>query len=84
MQCTQVYPPCDTTDLQSLPLDRKLKHLFLISVNQFRPEKNHRLQLTSYALARRLAGARAWTLHGAYDHMTYSLYQHTVLRIGTS
>jgi alpha-1,2-mannosyltransferase len=51
-----VYPPCDTTDLQRLPLDRKLKHLFLVSVAQFRPEKNHRLQLEAYALARQRAG----------------------------
>jgi alpha-1,2-mannosyltransferase len=53
-----VYPPCDTTDLQRLPLDRKLKHLYLVSVAQFRPEKNHRLQLEAFALARqRAAGA---------------------------
>lgn len=54
-----VYPPCDTSDLQLLPLDRKLKHLYLVSVAQFRPEKNHRLQLEAFALARqRAAGAR--------------------------
>lgn len=52
-----VYPPCDTSDLQSLPLDRRLKHLFLVSVAQFRPEKNHRLQLEAYAMAREQAGA---------------------------
>lgn len=51
-----IYPPCDTTDLQTLPLDRRLKHLFLVSVAQFRPEKNHRLQLEAYALAREMAG----------------------------
>ncbi|KAF6262956.1 hypothetical protein COO60DRAFT_1699075 [Scenedesmus sp. NREL 46B-D3] len=53
-----VYPPCDTTDLQSLPLDRRLKHLFLVSVAQFRPEKNHRLQLEAYAMAREEAAAK--------------------------
>lgn len=52
----QVYPPCDTTSLQTLPLDRKLKQLFLVSVAQFRPEKNHRLQLEAFAAARRAAG----------------------------
>lgn len=51
-----VYPPCDVSDLQRLPLDRRLKHLFLVSVAQFRPEKNHRLQLEAYAEARRRAG----------------------------
>jgi alpha-1,2-mannosyltransferase len=60
-----VYPPCDTTDLQLLPLDRKLKHLYLVSVQQFRPEKNHRLQLEAFALARqRAAGGRDGGLVG--------------------
>lgn len=48
----RVYPPCDTTDLLRLPLDRKLKRLYLVSVAQFRPEKNHELLLKSYACAR--------------------------------
>lgn len=61
-----VYPPCDTTDLQSLPLDRRLKHLFLVSIAQFRPEKNHRLQLEAYALAREVAGGIHYTpLHAS-------------------
>jgi hypothetical protein len=105
-----VYPPCDTEELQQLPLDRRLKHLYLVrggrgggaalgpslpcpgaplprhprvvlrrrprlappnscpvapppplpspqvSVAQFRPEKNHRLQLEAYAMARQHAG----------------------------
>ncbi|KXZ55239.1 hypothetical protein GPECTOR_3g38 [Gonium pectorale] len=51
-----VYPPVDTADLLSLPLDRKLKRLYLVSVAQFRPEKNHRLQLQAFALAKRAAG----------------------------
>lgn len=37
-----VYPPCDTEALQQLPLLRPLKTCFLVSVAQFRPEKNHR------------------------------------------
>ncbi|EFJ50473.1 hypothetical protein VOLCADRAFT_103930 [Volvox carteri f. nagariensis] len=51
-----VYPPVDTRELLQLPLDRKLKQLYLVSVNQFRPEKNHRLQLEAFALAKRMAG----------------------------
>ncbi|KAG2488628.1 hypothetical protein HYH03_012800 [Edaphochlamys debaryana] len=51
-----VYPPCDTTELQRLPLDRKLKQLYLVSVAQFRPEKNHLLQLQALAAAKRAAG----------------------------
>ncbi|KIZ06575.1 alpha-1,2-mannosyltransferase [Monoraphidium neglectum] len=52
----RVYPPCDTEELQRLPLDRRLKHLYLVSVAQFRPEKNQRLQLEAYAMARQQAG----------------------------
>lgn len=44
-----VYPPCDTADLQRLPLDRKLKRLLVLSVAQFRPEKNQELQLRALA-----------------------------------
>ncbi|GBF92830.1 GDP-Man:Man(3) c(2)-PP-Dol alpha-1,2-mannosyltransferase [Raphidocelis subcapitata] len=51
-----VYPPCDTGELRRLPLDRRLKHLYLVSVAQFRPEKNHALQLEAYAMARQQAG----------------------------
>ena len=29
-----VFPPVDTEDLQRLPLDRKLKQLYLVSVAQ--------------------------------------------------
>ena len=41
--------------LQTLPLDRKLKQLYLISVAQFRPEKNQALQLRAFARARQHA-----------------------------
>ena len=50
-----VFPPCNTSTLQQLPIDRKLKRLYLISVAQFRPEKNHKLQLEAFAHARRSA-----------------------------
>jgi len=47
-----VFPPCDTKALQSLPLERApMKgggHLVL-SVAQFRPEKDHPLQLRAFA-----------------------------------
>ena len=48
----RVYPPCNTAGLQRLPLDRKLKRLYLLSIAQFRPEKNHLLQLQAFAMAR--------------------------------
>ena len=98
-----VYPPCNVAALAALPLDRKLKCLYMVSlaqvpqelfhrrvthltvsvyasvegqqcqgmplltsgsmwVAQFRPEKDHAMQLRAFALARqRAASAAAWS-----------------------
>ncbi|RIB19310.1 Glycosyltransferase Family 4 protein [Gigaspora rosea] len=40
-----VYPPCDTASLSKLPLDGRQR--VIVSVAQFRPEKDHLLQLHS-------------------------------------
>jgi len=45
-----VYPPCDTSEFLQLPLDGatgKTKHC-IVSVAQFRPEKDHALQLIAF------------------------------------
>lgn len=42
-----VYPPCDTERLNALPL--KGRKSMIVSVAQFRPEKDHSLQLKSLA-----------------------------------
>mmetsp|Transcript_44431 Transcript_44431/g.84994 ORF Transcript_44431/g.84994 Transcript_44431/m.84994 type:complete len:492 (+) Transcript_44431:55-1530(+) len=47
-----VYPPCQTTALEDFPLARPESNL-LISVAQFRPEKQQLLQLEAFSLARR-------------------------------
>lgn len=47
----RVYPPCDTSALQALPLERPGKIPKIISVAQFRPEKAHTLQLEAFSLA---------------------------------
>ncbi|KAL8172381.1 hypothetical protein V2J09_024185 [Rumex salicifolius] len=47
----RVYPPCDTSGLQALPLERPSKIPAIISVAQFRPEKAHSLQLHAFAKA---------------------------------
>ncbi|CAM8930603.1 unnamed protein product [Rhodiola kirilowii] len=47
----RVYPPCDTSGLQALPLERSCEVSKLISVAQFRPEKAHILQLEAFAVA---------------------------------
>ncbi|CAN6458422.1 unnamed protein product [Victoria cruziana] len=46
-----VYPPCNTSTLQALPLERFTKPPRFISVAQFRPEKAHSLQIEAFALA---------------------------------
>ncbi|KAL9226693.1 hypothetical protein vseg_002476 [Gypsophila vaccaria] len=45
----RVYPPCDTSGLQALPLERPIDTPTIISVAQFRPEKAHSLQLQAFA-----------------------------------
>ncbi|KAL6538757.1 asparagine-linked glycosylation protein [Orobanche gracilis] len=47
----RVYPPCDTSGLQVLPLERSTQPVKIISVAQFRPEKAHKLQLEAFAVA---------------------------------
>ncbi|XP_042030912.1 GDP-Man:Man(3)GlcNAc(2)-PP-Dol alpha-1,2-mannosyltransferase-like [Salvia splendens] len=47
----RVYPPCDTSGLQMLALERSMEPLKIISVAQFRPEKAHLLQLEAFAAA---------------------------------
>ena len=42
-----VFPPCDTKSLEDLPL--KGREDIIISIGQFRPEKDHQLQLRSFA-----------------------------------
>ncbi|KAG0465537.1 hypothetical protein HPP92_019701 [Vanilla planifolia] len=46
-----VYPPCETSMLQELPLERLAETPTFVSVAQFRPEKAHSLQLEAFALA---------------------------------
>eukprot|EP00931_Biecheleriopsis_adriatica_P108261 TRINITY_DN82591_c0_g1_i1.p1 TRINITY_DN82591_c0_g1~~TRINITY_DN82591_c0_g1_i1.p1 ORF type:complete len:529 (-),score=99.42 TRINITY_DN82591_c0_g1_i1:10-1596(-) len=46
------YPPCDTAALASLPLERAAKDFggrLVLSLAQFRPEKNHPLQLRAFS-----------------------------------
>uniref|UniRef100_A0A1D1YIG0 GDP-Man:Man(3)GlcNAc(2)-PP-Dol alpha-1,2-mannosyltransferase n=1 Tax=Anthurium amnicola TaxID=1678845 RepID=A0A1D1YIG0_9ARAE len=47
----RVYPPCDTSALQAMPLERQTKTSIFISVAQFRPEKAHTVQLEAFSLA---------------------------------
>ncbi|XP_021892710.1 GDP-Man:Man(3)GlcNAc(2)-PP-Dol alpha-1,2-mannosyltransferase [Carica papaya] len=49
-QIKRVYPPCDTSGLQVLPLERPVDTPKIISVAQFRPEKAHMLQLEAFSV----------------------------------
>jgi alpha-1,2-mannosyltransferase len=40
-----VYPPCDTSSLTKIPLEGRQR--IIVSIAQFRPEKDHQLQLRS-------------------------------------
>lgn len=42
-----LFPPCDTKSLKYLPISKREN--IIISIGQFRPEKDHTLQLTSFA-----------------------------------
>ncbi|KAI9173078.1 asparagine-linked glycosylation protein [Blastocladiella emersonii ATCC 22665] len=44
-----VYPPCDTSALETLP--ETGRRPWIVSVAQFRPEKNHALQIDAFAHA---------------------------------
>lgn len=50
--CTNiVYPPCDVQTFLDLPLheEKATSEHLLVSVGQFRPEKNHPLQIRAFA-----------------------------------
>lgn len=46
----RVYPPCNTKHLQEIPLGNRAR--IILSIGQFRPEKDHYLQLQSFHLLR--------------------------------
>ena len=48
-----MYPPCNTSHLENIPLhiNNEIKReRIIISIGQFRPEKDHMLQLESYSI----------------------------------
>ena len=46
-----VYPPCDTIKFERVFSDPKHdENFFIASVGQFRPEKNHQLQIKAFAM----------------------------------
>ncbi|KAJ1721153.1 asparagine-linked glycosylation protein [Coemansia erecta] len=59
-----VYPPCDTKSLEEMALEGRGRSRLVVSLAQFRPEKNHALQVDAFArmLARHpaLAAPAGW------------------------
>ncbi len=61
-----VFPPCDTECLQTvLPIDER--EPLIVSVAQFRPEKNHLLQLQAFKLLR----SRYAMLYRCHDRLKF-------------
>lgn len=54
---TVLYPPCNVSEFQVFPMKpRQARKNQIISVAQFRPEKNHRLQIQAFCEARKIPG----------------------------
>jgi len=47
---TRIYPPCNTTNLLRRRPDESKRENIILSVGQFRPEKDHALQLEAFAV----------------------------------
>lgn len=45
---TTLYPPCNTEELRQLPLEKRMG--IILSIGQFRPEKDHMLQLKMFKI----------------------------------
>lgn len=59
----KVYPPCDVKDFKQIPLpenDSEKSVFKILSVAQFRPEKDHALQLKALSKLRKLATPDDW------------------------
>ncbi|KAG8226387.1 hypothetical protein J437_LFUL011924 [Ladona fulva] len=58
----RIYPPCDVDDLKALSLERKSKspYIRIVSVGQFRPEKDHPLQLRTMYQLRQMMSDDIW------------------------
>ncbi|CAB1114366.1 GT4 [Ectocarpus sp. CCAP 1310/34] len=55
---TIVFPPCDTSELENLPINSEGRERYALSVGQFRPEKNHGLQVWALAALRTIGRVR--------------------------
>ncbi|XP_073988862.1 ALG11 alpha-1,2-mannosyltransferase [Rhodnius prolixus] len=59
----RVYPPCDTKSLKELPMCKDIGDggpIKLVSIGQYRPEKDHPLQLKAMYELRQLVSEQIW------------------------
>lgn len=65
--CTRLFPPCDTTSFAAASKPPAARRHTIVSVGQFRPEKNHQLQIYAFhqALPRLPADAKLVIIGGA-------------------
>ena len=56
-----LYPPCNTSELSNLPLNSRESDK-IISIAQFRPEKDHALQIKSFARMLEIKNNRTYKL----------------------
>lgn len=48
MKSAKIFPPCDVSAFQKLKLSEKREAGLIVSLAQFRPEKNHKLQIHAF------------------------------------
>lgn len=63
LQTHRIYPPCDVEHLTKLPLlseSEKGETIRIVSVAQFRPEKNHPLMLRAMYELRSIVREEVW------------------------
>jgi len=57
----KVYPPCDTSEFAQIPRRAdQLDHLKIVSLGQFRPEKDHALQIRAMFELRQIVEEPVW------------------------
>lgn len=72
----RVYPPCDVEHLTKLPLqsDDQKDSIRIISLGQFRPEKDHPLMLRAMYELRSIVSEDVWEKVSKQNHIHFSFF----------
>lgn len=80
----RIYPPCDVKHLTELPLlndnERASDDIRIVSVAQFRPEKNHPLMLRAMYELRSMVKEEIWEKVN-FMFFPYTVFQINVIRL---